>query len=430
MKRSLLFSLALCAIITTSLAQNRLISDFGDTKDWKSATTWGNFSSWGVASSSNNALNPLKNDINPSDSVAQFQFNQSWGAYAIQAVMPVFNVYNNSILQFKAYVTTAGTLTCRVDNNANFSATIVGSFTVSAADINTWKVYEVSMAGRRDINYNNIQFGFSSLTGIVSIDDVTLLPVPNTVNTMSLYSQAFGGYTTFPLGDVSLYASVAGGGWGLGATVSGKAVIDYSNITSPYTAGTSLKVTADLAGVNAFTLSDIDVLGFTNYVIKFGFGHKQYWANPGIATNRPTMSWKIDDGAWTALTDATVAAGTVWPSVDGAMSQIVLNTNTTGTKLSIRFEPSAVDYFVDNLEVIGDKVATKISNPSAETPIRITKDQIEAGNSVIRLEVYSTNGLLVTSVKNNILNIAQLNKGIYVVKAVCPAGISVQKFVK
>lgn len=430
MKRSFLFSLALCAIITTSFAQNRLITDFGDTKGWKSATTWGNFSSWGVASYSSSALNPLKNSVNPSDSVAQFQFNQSWGAFAIQAVMPFFNVYNNSILQFKAYVTTAGTLTCRVDNDVNFSATIVGSFDVTAADVNTWKIYEVSMAGRRDINYNNIQFGFSSLTAIVSIDDVTLLPVPNTVSIMSLYSQAFGGYTTFPLGDVSLYANVTGGGWGLGATVSGKAVIDYSNITSPYTAGTSLKVTADLAGVNAFTLSNIDVLGFKNYIIKFGFGHKQYWDNPGIATNRPTMSWKIDDGAWTALTDANVASGTVWPSADGIMSPIVLNTNATGTKLAICFAASAVDYFVDNLEVIGDKVSTKISNPKIETLIRITKDQIETENTVNRLEVYSMNGVLVTSAKSNMLNITQLNQGIFIVKAFSPAGITVQKFVK
>jgi len=430
MKQSLLFILALCAVIPYAKSQNRLITDFGDTKSWKSETTWGNFGSWGITSVSVNALNPLKNDINPSDSVAQFQLSATWGAFAIQAIMPVFNIYDNSVLQFKAYVTTAGTISCNVDNDANFSATIKGSFVVAAADVNTWKVYEVSMAGRRDINYNNIQFGFSDLNGIVSIDDVTLLPVPNSVNTMSLYSQAFGGYTTFPLGDAASYAGVTGGGWGLGATVSGKAIIDYSNITSPYTAGTSLKVTADLAGANAFTLSDIDVIGFTNYVIKFGFGHKQYWDNPAIATNRPTMSWKIDDGAWTALTDANVAAGTVWPSVDGAMSQIVLNTNATGAKLAIRFEASAVDYFVDNLEVIGDKITTNISNPKNEISIRIGKDQIEAGNSVNQLEVYSTNGVLVTSVRNNILNIASLGRGIYIVKALSPSGMTVQKFVK
>ena len=142
------------------------------------------------------------------------------------------------------------------------------------------------------------------------------------------------------------------------------------------------------------------------------------------------MSWKIDDGAWTALTDANVAAGTVWPSVDGAMSQIVLNTNATGAKLAIRFEASAVDYFVDNLEVIGDKITTNISNPKNEISIHIGKDQIEAGNSVNQLEVYSTNGVLVTSVRNNILNIASLGRGIYIVKALSPSRMTVQKFVK
>jgi len=70
-------------------------------------------------------------------------------------------------------------------------------------------------------------------------------------------------------------------------------------------------------------------------------------------------------------------------------------------------------------------------DPAVVVPVVGVSGEVEGGGygggmrwvcSVLSMEVYSTNGVLVISAKSNMLNITQLNKGIFVVKAFSPAG--------
>ena len=430
MKKIILQLSALLALsIGTVSAADRLITDFGDTKPYR------DLASWGTASANFKALNPVKDAINSSDSVAQFQLNQGWGAFAVQAVSPIFDIYNYSRLQFKVLVTGAGTVTCKVDNNANFSSTITGSFVVGAADVNKWIVCEMSLEGRKEIGYNNLQFSINNLTSNVYIDDVKLLNIPTTQSRVVLYNQPFGSWAGMSYGDATLYSSVNGGGWGSGATVSGKAGTGYSNISSgDYPpSGTSLSVTSDYVGANGLTLADIDINTFKDLQLKFGFGHGFYWANPAIATSRPKISYKYDAATdWTLLNPASAVSSTVWPTADFKMNLVAFDLPNTGSKISLLIEGTSTSHWIDNLSLVGTipSIGTGVDKKQVNTVLKITNTEIIADDSVLQIDIYALNGTKLLTVNTNQIIINTLNKGVYIVKTYSSSGNGVRKFVR
>jgi hypothetical protein len=251
-----------------------------------------------------------------------------------------------------------------------------------------------------------------------AIDDIEIVPGPN----VSVFKESFESYAIGTSGDVvganNIFANPATTGINPTAqavhkTFAGWGVLSFPNINLPEGTPATYPLT--------IVKCKILVIGGTDT------GYPSLYFGSSTDNNLGTTIGKI--GPWG---DASIGT---WVNC-----QYILNNSTLATipagHLTIKLEKNDCEYAMDDVELFSNVPGYSLSTGLNQTTGKAIdafyfNNQIQVGQVVEKADVYDVNGRLLVSAKNtSIVNIANLGRGIYIVKLQLNGQNSVIKILK